>query len=282
MQRDKEALVATLREKFTPLSALFDERERRWWAATESRALGRGGDKWVSEATGIARATIRSGRRELAAGVEPGERLRQPGAGRHTLEQEQPGLRDALEALVDPSTRGDPMSPLRWTCKSKGTLATELVKLDELGLQYAVAVQKTTKVRRGRGTGGREVGEVQSVEDLAFELDSKDIRTVSWREGAKARMQAQFAVVRVEPIPKDGIPRRKQWLVIEWPSDSHLPTKYALSTLPRDMSRKKIVRALKERWRTERAYEDLKGELGLDHYEGRSCAGWNHHVTMAL
>jgi hypothetical protein len=129
MQRDdKEALVATIREKFTPLSALFDERERRWWAATESRALGRGGDKWVSEATGIARATIRSGRRELAAGVEPGERLRQPGAGRHTLEQEQPGLRGALEALVDPLTRGDPMSPLRWTCKSKGMLATELVK----------------------------------------------------------------------------------------------------------------------------------------------------------
>jgi SRSO17 transposase len=155
-------------------------------------------------------------------------------------------------------------------------------KLDELGLQYAVAVQKTTKVRRVRGTGGREVGEIQSVEDLAFELASKDIRTVSWREGTKARMQGQFAVVRVEPIPKDGIPRRKQWLVIEWPSDSHLPTKYALATLPRNMSRKKIVRALKERWRTERAYEDLKGELGLDHYEGRSYGGWNHHVTMAL
>lgn len=155
-------------------------------------------------------------------------------------------------------------------------------ELDELGLQYAVAVQKTTKVRRVRGTGGREAGEIQSVEDLAFELDSKDIRTVSWREGTKARMQGQFAVVRVEPIPKDGIPRRKQWLVIEWPSDSHLPTKYALATLPRNMSRKKIVRALKERWRTERAYEDLKGELGLDHYEGRSYGGWKHHVTMAL
>lgn len=155
-------------------------------------------------------------------------------------------------------------------------------KLDELGLQYAVAVQKTTKVRRVRGTGGREVGEIQSVEDLAFELDSKDIRTVSWREGTKARMQGQFAVVRVEPVPKDGIPRRKQWLVIEWPSDSHMPTKYALATLPRNMSHKKIVRALKERWRTERAYEDLKGELGLDHYEGRSYGGWNHHVTMAL
>lgn len=128
MQRDREAVVVTIREKLMSLSALFDERARRWWAATESRALGRGGDKWVSEATGIARATIRSGRRELTAGVEPGERLRQPGAGRHTLEQEQPGLGEALETLVDPLTRGDPMSPLRWTCKSKGTLATELVE----------------------------------------------------------------------------------------------------------------------------------------------------------
>jgi SRSO17 transposase len=156
-------------------------------------------------------------------------------------------------------------------------------RLDELGLQYAVAVQKTTKVRRVRGTGNRrEVGERQSVEDLAFELDPSDIRRVTWREGTKATMQARFAIVRVEPLPKDGLPRREQWLVIEWPDDSHMPTKYTLVTLDREMSRKQIVRALKERWRTERAYEDLKGELGLDHYEGRSYAGWNHHVSMAL
>jgi hypothetical protein len=77
-------------------------------------------------ATGIARATIRKGRAELEAGVEPGERLRRPGGGRHTLEHDQAGLREALEALVDPLTRGDPMSALRWTCKSKAKLAAEL------------------------------------------------------------------------------------------------------------------------------------------------------------
>ncbi|MCB9716461.1 MAG: transposase [Myxococcales bacterium] len=67
-----------------------------------------------------------------------------------------------------------------------------------------------------------------------------------------------------------------------WPDDSHLPSKYSLATLPRDLSRKQLVRAIKERWRTERAYEDLKGELGLDHFEGRSYQGWHHHVTVVL
>lgn len=156
-------------------------------------------------------------------------------------------------------------------------------RLDELGLEYAVAVQKTTTVRRVHGHGKRRRrGERQSIEDLAFELLPKEIRRVTWREGTKETMSGQFAVVRVEPTPHDGEPRPEQWLVIEWPNDSHLPTKYALATLPRAMSRKEIIRTLKERWRTERAYQDLKGELGLDHFEGRSHLGWNHHVSMAL
>jgi hypothetical protein len=91
-----------------------------------------------------------------------------------------------------------------------------------------------------------------------------------------------FAVVRVEPTPSKSLPRQEQWLVIEWPDDSHLPTKYNLATLPRQWSRKHLVRVIKERWRTERAYEDLEGELGLDHFEGRSYRGWNHHVTVVL
>lgn len=156
-------------------------------------------------------------------------------------------------------------------------------QVDELGLQYAVGIQKTTAVKRVNGIGeSRNLGERQSVEDLAFDLDPQEIRKVTWREGTKAPMSSRFAVVRVEPAPNDGEPRPEQWLVIEWPNDSHLPAKYALATLPRRMSRKQIVRTLKERWRTERAYQDLKGELGLDHFEGRSYLGWNHHVSMAL
>ena len=71
-------------------------------------------------------------------------------------------------------------------------------------------------------------------------------------------------------------------LVIEWPDGESRPTKFTLTTLPRRMSKKQIARIIKERWRTERAYEELKGELGLDHYEGRSFPGWNHHVSVVL
>ncbi|MCX4239092.1 ISAzo13 family transposase [Paraliomyxa miuraensis] len=125
MRRDTAA-ETTIREKYEALSGFLDERARRLWAATESVAQGYGGDALVSAATGIARATIRKGRQELEAGIEPSERLRRAGSGRPKLEQVQPGLPEALEALVEPLTRGDPMSPLRWTCKSAANLAVEL------------------------------------------------------------------------------------------------------------------------------------------------------------
>jgi transposase len=127
MRRDTQ-LEATIVAKYAVIGELLDERARRLWAATESRTIGYGGDALVSEATGIARETIRKGRRQLEAGIEVDGRLRRPGAGRPRLEDDQPGVNEALEALVEPLTRGDPMSPLRWTCKSKAKLATELTK----------------------------------------------------------------------------------------------------------------------------------------------------------
>src|SRR5271167_2672633 len=108
------------------MSPLLDERARRLWAAAESAAIGYGGDALVSAATGLARETIRNGRRELAQGVTVTGRIRQPGAGRPDVEETQPGVTEALDLLVEPLTRGDPMSPLRWTCKSTGQLATQL------------------------------------------------------------------------------------------------------------------------------------------------------------
>jgi len=156
-------------------------------------------------------------------------------------------------------------------------------RMDELGVPYALAVQKSTMARRVLGSGGRRrVLERTSLEDLAFTLDEKEIRKVTWREGTKGSMSAKFGIVRVEPMPGDEGPQQEQWLIVEWPDGEHLPAKYALATLPVDYTRKQIVRILKERWRTERAYEDLKGELGLDHFEGRSYPGWNHHVTVVL
>ena len=126
MKRDL-ALEAKLVEKYTAVSPVLDERGRRLWAAAESRAIGYGGDSVVSSATGLARETIRKGRREIEAETAlSAGRIRRPGAGRPSLPDTQPGLVHALEQLVDPLTRGDPASPLRWTCKSRAKLAAAL------------------------------------------------------------------------------------------------------------------------------------------------------------
>ena len=106
-------------------------RTRRRWAAAESLAVGYGGEAVVSSATGLARETIRKGRREIARDEAPTDRIRRPGGGRPRIQQDQPGIQAALEALVDPLTRGDPTSPLRWTCKSRAKLAGALV--DRIG-----------------------------------------------------------------------------------------------------------------------------------------------------
>jgi len=118
----------TIRTKFTALRPVMDERLTRLWAGAEADALGDGGIAIVERATGLSRTTIRAGRDELRAGVTPDEvvLVRRAGGGRPRLEETTPGLVEALETLVDPVTRGDPESPLRWTAKSTRTLATEL------------------------------------------------------------------------------------------------------------------------------------------------------------
>ena len=127
MRRNHE-LEATIVEKYAAVEAFLDERGRRIWAATESRAIGYGGDALVSDATGLSRPTIRAGRREINAGAVERGRIRRLGAGRPSIEQSQPGIKQALEKLVDPVTRGDPESPLRWTCKSRAKLTAALSK----------------------------------------------------------------------------------------------------------------------------------------------------------
>jgi hypothetical protein len=121
--------VEVIRTKFEALSPVMDERTRRLWAATEAKAIGRGGITRVSQATGISHVTIRAGLRQL--GQPPAtdtttSRVRRAGGGRKMLTQHDPGLLTALESLVEPLTRGDPQSPLRWTSKSTAKLATEL------------------------------------------------------------------------------------------------------------------------------------------------------------
>jgi Rhodopirellula transposase DDE domain len=125
-------IIEAITAKFAILSPLLDERARRLWAAVEARAIGRGGISQVAEATRLSRATIRAGLQELAHPVSPPappttvERVRRPGGGRKPLGAHDPHLVRALETLVDPVTRGDPMSLLRWTCKSAAKLAAAL------------------------------------------------------------------------------------------------------------------------------------------------------------
>src|ERR1700747_3267301 len=117
--------IEPIRERFSAVAPLLDERGRRLVAAAEAFAAGYGGIAAVARATGIAPSTIGRGLQELAW-EEPSERVRRPGAGRKPAISKDPTLLRDLEALVEPTTRGDPESPLRWTCKSVRRLAQAL------------------------------------------------------------------------------------------------------------------------------------------------------------
>jgi hypothetical protein len=123
---------ARIRRKFRLVAVELDERRRRQWAAAEARDVGWGGISIVARATGLSRPTIMAGLKDLELSAKSrlvaAARVRSPGGGRRTLTQSDPGLLEALERLIDPATRGDPMSPLRWTCKSTAKLAEELTR----------------------------------------------------------------------------------------------------------------------------------------------------------
>lgn len=125
--------IEQIRQKYEALSPVLDERSRRQWAAIEATSFGWGGVSAVARATGLARNTIQAGIRDIEHRAshpeEPVEdRIRRPGGGRKRLTETDPQLLKALESLVDPVTRGDPESPLRWTCKSTAKLAKELTR----------------------------------------------------------------------------------------------------------------------------------------------------------
>jgi hypothetical protein len=152
-----------IKEKYNALRSILDERTRRMWAAAEARSLPYGGISVVSSVTGLSRTTILTGIKELRNSPPPTlpverSRMRRPGGGRKSLTSRDFSLERDLELLVEPLTRGDPESPLRWTCKSTRKLAEELNKqghrigdrkvADFLhGLQYSL--QANAKTREG-------------------------------------------------------------------------------------------------------------------------------------
>jgi transposase len=154
--------------KWELLSPHLNERQRRLWAGVEARVLGRGGIAAVARATGMSRSTIQDAVGEVDAGAEVTERVRRPGAGRKALIDEDPGLLLALDDLVEPTARGDPMSPLRWTAKSVRTLAAELT-------------------RQGHRVSASKVGQLLRDMDYSLQAPAKEV------EGAQhADRDAQF------------------------------------------------------------------------------------------
>ena len=160
------AIIKGIRIKYIALVDDLDERARRRWAATEAESIGRGGIAAVAEATGMSDKTIRNGIRELQEGrVVPLGQQRRAGGGRKSLEESQPDLVEAIEALVEPTERGDPQSPLRWTCKSLTNLQTELraqgfsigrVKISEVLRSLGYSLQSNRKTREGKNHPDRD------------------------------------------------------------------------------------------------------------------------------
>lgn len=155
-----DGMETAVQQRFAALSSFFNERQRRLWAAAEAQLLGYGGITAVARLTGISRRAIHAGLRELHAGFSAeSHRIRRPGGGRKPLEVRQPGLLDAVDRLVQPTSRGDPHSPLRYCCRSTRRLAHELAcqgfrisrqKIAELLGILGYSLQANCKTREGK------------------------------------------------------------------------------------------------------------------------------------
>ncbi len=189
--------VDLIRSRYASLLPHLDERGRRLFAATEARAAGHGGIVAVSRATGIAPSTIGRGLRELdeADPLPPGW-VRREGGGRKTLVETDPGLLDALLALVRPTERGDPVSPLRWTCLSLRHLADELVK-------------------QGHQVSHTVVGALLKAEGFSLQGNSKTLEGSSHpdRDAQFAHIARSTAAALAEGQPVSSVDTKKKELV---------------------------------------------------------------------
>jgi SRSO17 transposase len=171
--------------------------------------------------------------------------------------------------------------------------------LAKRNLLFVVGIQNATTVwvdsghleappvgRRGRPRHKPlEAGAPISVLEISQGWSSELWRRITWREGTKGPMTSRFAATRVLPshsYQHGGSKEDILWLLAEWPESEAVPTKFWLANLPGDTGLLSLVRLAKIRWWIEQGYQQLKDELGMDHYEGRSWQGWHHHVTMTM
>lgn len=218
---------AGIKQRFELLLPFLDERTRRLVAAAEAVAAGRGGNTLVARLTGVSRRAITAGSRELAhPDLAPRGRIRRAGGGRKRTVDTDPTLRDDLERLVEPETRGDPESPLRWTCKSVRRLADELRRMGhqtshrmvaELLHDLGYSLQGNRKTREGSSHPDRDaqfrhlnerVKEYQAANDPVISVDTKKKELVgNFKNGGKElRPKGDPEAVRVHDfvIPELG------------------------------------------------------------------------------
>ena len=187
----------------------------------------------------------------------------------------------ALEMITRASHAGIPGKVILADCAYGDSVEfRDTVRL--IGFDYGLGVSCTTKVVRVDDQG-RPHGDAVSAQDFADGLPESAFERITWREGTSKALGARFVFQRVR-VCREGPDAEVQWLVIEWRDGEKGPEHFTLTTLGMngEMSKQEIVSLFKERYRTEQAYEELKGELGLDHFEGRSFRGWHHHVTVVL
>jgi SRSO17 transposase len=174
--------------------------------------------------------------------------------------------------------------------------------LTERGLSYMVGILPDTglwppgeeplppKTWKGQGRPPKLLRRTderrpQLARELAHGLPSKAWRTVRWREGTKGMMRSRFAALRVRVAHRDyerTQNREPEWLLVEWPTSDKEPSRYWLSTVPEEVALEELVRLAMIRWRIERDFQELKDELGLDHYEGRGWRGFHHHGALCI
>jgi SRSO17 transposase len=199
-------------------------------------------------------------------------------------------------ALLDDSLSAGVRSHVVLADSGYGDVGPFRAALRDRGLRYVVGVRTPTMVwppdtkfdvpaRRARkGAAPRNLRAANStplsVGDLAPQLR---YRSVTWREGSRGKQSSRFAAVRIRTAHKHsqhGAPGPEEWLLCEWPTGEAAPTKHYLAMLPASTSLRELVRLAKLRWRVERDYQEMKGELGLDHFEGRTWLGFHHHAAL--
>jgi SRSO17 transposase len=163
--------------------------------------------------------------------------------------------------------------------------------ITELKRTYVAGIQPQTLAwvpgKRGGHRpkkGRRDAIDAIAVRDLAIGLPAKAWHTIKWREGTNNWLSSRFARRRIRVASSDqhAGKRAEEWLLIEWPDGEAAPTKYWLSTLPKNIPFCDLVDAAKLRWRIERDYQELKQEVGLGHFEGRGWRGFHHHATLCI